>query len=212
MNNYNGTLFIISAASGVGKTSLVKAVMSKLNNVVLSVSHTTRPKRSLEREALDYFFVTKEQFLQMNKEQEFLETAEIFGNYYGTSKKFVLNNLTQGADIILEIDYQGTKQIRQQFYNNNNINCLSIFILPPSLKILTERIISRKQDDYSVIQMRLNNAKQEMLNYIHYDYLVINENLNDAVNDILNIIYVERLTVRKQQHIQANLINNLLKQ
>lgn len=212
MNNYNGTLFIISAASGVGKTSLVKAVMSKLNNVVLSVSHTTRPKRSLEREALDYFFVTKEQFLQMNKEQEFLETAEIFGNYYGTSKKFVLNNLTQGADIILEIDYQGTKQIRQQFYNNNNINCLSIFILPPSLKILTERIISRKQDDYSVIQMRLNNAKQEMLNYIHYDYLVINENLNDAVNDILNIIYVERLTVRKQQHTQANLINNLLKQ
>lgn len=209
MNNYNGTLFIISAASGVGKTSLVKAVMSKLDNVVLSISHTTRPKRPQERESLDYFFVTKEQFLQMKKEQEFLETAEIFGNYYGTSKKFVLNHLTQGADIILEIDYQGTKQIRQEFYNSN-INCLSIFILPPSLKILTERLISRKQDDYSVIQMRLNNAKQEMLNYIHYDYLVINEDLNEAVNDILNIIYVERLTVRKQQHIQANLINNLL--
>lgn len=210
MNNYNGTLFIISAASGVGKTSLVKAVTGKLDSIVLSISHTTRAKRPKERDALDYFFVSKEQFLQMKQEEEFLETAEIFGNYYGTSKKFVLNNITEGADVILEIDYQGTKQIRQHF-DNSNIKCLSIFILPPSLKILTERLISRKQDDCSIIQMRLNNAKREMLNYIHYDYLVINENLDEAVNDILNIIYVERLTVKKQQHIQANLINNLLK-
>lgn len=209
MQNHQGTLFIISAASGVGKTSLVKIIINKLDNIMLSTSHTTRIKRPKEQDGVDYFFVSTEQFLNMENTKEFLETTKIFDNYYGTSKKFVLNTLKQGIDIILEIDYQGTKQIKQQF-DKSDVNCLSIFILPPSLKILSDRLKKRNQDDFNVIQKRLNNAKKEMLNYSHYDYLIINDDFNKAVQDISNIIYAERLTVSKQQCVHAQLLNNLL--
>ena len=209
MENHKGTLFIISAASGVGKTSLVKTIINKLDNIMLSISHTTRVKRPKEQDCLDYFFVSTEQFLNMENTKEFLETAKIFDNYYGTSKQFVINTLKQGIDVILEIDYQGTKQIKQQF-DKSDVNCLSIFILPPSLKVLSERLKKRKQDDYNIIQKRLNNAKKEMLNYSHYDYLIINDDFNKAVQDISNIISAERLTVSKQRCVHAQLINNLL--
>lgn len=209
MEDHKGTLFIISAASGVGKTSLVKTIINKLDNIMLSISHTTRVKRPKEQDGLDYFFVSTEQFLNMENTKEFLETAKIFDNYYGTSKQFVINTLKQGIDVILEIDYQGTKQIKQQF-DKSDVNCLSIFILPPSLKVLSERLKKRKQDDYNIIKKRLNNAKKEMLNYSHYEYLIINDDFNKAVQDISNIISAERLTVSKQQCVHAQLINNLL--
>ena len=202
-----GRLFIISAASGVGKTSLVQNIIQQTDNIVLSISHTTRPKRPKEQDGVDYFFISKENFLQMRNNAEFLETAEIFGNYYGTSKKFVIDKLNQSIDVILVIDYQGVKQI-QQFVSY--LNFLSVFILPPSLQTLSERLVSRGEDEQIIIQQRMNAAKAEMQNYIHYDYLVINDKFNKAIQDLLTIIYAEHLTVTKQKHVHASLIKNLL--
>ena len=211
------TLFIISAPSGVGKTSLVKKVISKINNIGLSVSYTTRAKRSREQDGIDYFFIDKESFLQMQHNKEFLESAEVFGNYYGTSNKFVFSLLNQGKDVMLEIDHQGAEQIKNQlkvsFKTNNlqaRINCLSIFILPPSLQALTKRLTSRGQDDPIVIQQRLSAAKSEIQHYINYDYLVINDNFDKAVEDLVTIINAQRLTIVKQQMVYASLINSLL--
>ena len=211
------TLFIISAPSGVGKTSLVKKVISKINNIGLSISYTTRTKRSKEQDGIDYFFINKENFLQMQHNKEFLESAEVFGNYYGTSNKFVFSLLNQGKDVMLEIDHQGAEQIKNQLevsIKTNNlqaqINCLSIFILPPSLQALTKRLTSRGQDDPIVIQQRLSAAKSEIQYYINYDYLVINDNFDKAVEDLVTIINAQRLTIAKQQTVYASLINSLL--
>ena len=211
------TLFIISAPSGVGKTSLVKKVISRINNIGLSISYTTRTKRSKEQDGIDYFFINKENFLQMQHNKEFLESAEVFGNYYGTSNKFVFSLLNQGKDVMLEIDHQGAEQIKNQlevsFKTNNlqaQINCLSIFILPPSLQALTKRLTSRGQDDPIVIQQRLSAAKSEIQYYINYDYLVINDNFDKAVEDLVTIINAQRLTIVKQQRAYASLINSLL--
>jgi guanylate kinase len=207
MNTYTGTLFIISAASGSGKTSLVKALVNKINNLVLSISHTTRTKRAAEQDGIDYFFISKETFLEMQHNNQFLESAIVFNNYYGTSKQFVLDQLKLGRDIILEIDYQGALKIKDCF---SQLNHKSIFILPPSLQSLTERLNSRGQDDFLVIQQRINNAKIEIQHYLNYDYLIINDNFDKAIEDLSTIIYAERLTVNKQKDIHANLINSLL--
>ena len=217
MTLYIGKLFIVSAASGVGKTSLVQQIINKIDNIVLSISHTTRPKRPKEQDGVDYFFIDQKTFLQMKNNQEFLENAEVFGNYYGTSKKFVIDSINQGKDVILEIDYQGTNQIKNHpifsFFSNqekSKIDCLSIFILPPSLQTLTNRLTSRGQDTPFVIQQRLNNEKKEMGHYIDYDFLVINDNFNHAAEELTAIINVQRLTLVRQQVVHASLINSLL--
>ena len=204
-----GTLFIISAPSGAGKTSLVQEITNKISNIVGSISYTTRAKRPKEQDEVDYFFINKENFLQMKNNKEFLENAEIFGNYYGTSKKFVTDLLHQGKDVILKIDYQGAQQIERQL--ETKITCLRIFILPPSLQTLTKRLTSRGQDEPKVIQQRLKTAKTEMQHHINYDYLVINDNFDKAVQDLSTIIEAQRLTVVKQKAVHASLINNLLK-
>jgi guanylate kinase len=204
-----GTLFIISAPSGAGKTSLVQQITNKLSNIVRSISYTTRAKRSKEQDGLDYFFINEKIFLQMKNNKEFLENAEIFGNHYGTSKKFVVDLLNQGKDVILEIDYQGAKQIKSQLDVSFSA-CLSIFILPPSLQTLTKRLTSRGQDEPTVIQQRLNTAKTEMQHYINYDYLVINDNFDRAIQDLSTIINAQQLSIVKQKVVNASLINDLL--
>jgi len=192
---HTGTLFIISAASGVGKTSLIKSVIKKINNIELSISYTTRDKRP---------------------NGEFLESAQVFDNYYATSKKFVQDVLSSGKDIILEIDWQGAMQIKNQIANwkinnrSNPIQCINIFILPPSLKVLTERLVGRGQDKPEVIQKRVDAAQREIQHYINYDYIIINDNFNHAAEELTAIINVQRLTLVRQQVVHASLINSLL--
>ncbi len=213
---HTGTLFIISAASGVGKTSLIKSVIKKINNIELSISYTTRDKRPNEQNGVDYFFVNKEFFLQMKDNGEFLESAQVFDNYYATSKKFVQDVLSSGKDIILEIDWQGAMQIKNQIANwkinnrSNPIQCINIFILPPSLKVLTERLVGRGQDKPEVIQKRVDAAQREIKHYINYDYIIINDNFNHAAEELTAIINVQRLTLVRQQVVHASLINSLL--
>lgn len=212
---YIGHLFIISAASGVGKTSLVRTVTKKLTNIVTSVSYTTRDKRSSERHGIDYFFTSKDQFSAMELNGEFLESSVVFDNYYGTSKNFVINLLANGKDLILEIDWQGAQKIKNNLYKvfndiHHNIGCSSIFILPPSLKSLKDRLRSRGQDNLFNIQKRLNSARQEIEHYVDYDYIVINDNFNQAVQDLISVINAQRLKKSRQEVVNANLIKNLL--
>lgn len=212
---YIGHLFIISAASGVGKTSLVRTVTKKITNIVTSVSYTTRDKRSSERHGIDYFFTSKDQFSAMELNGEFLESSVVFDNYYGTSKNFVINLLANGKDLILEIDWQGAQKIKNNLYKvfndiNHSVGCSSIFILPPSLKSLKDRLRSRGQDNLFNIQKRLSSARQEIEHYVDYDYIVINDNFNQAVQDLISVINAQRLKKSRQEVVNANLIKNLL--
>lgn len=211
---YPGSLFIISAASGAGKTSLVQSIVKQIGNIELSVSYTTRNKRPNEKHGVDYFFVTKEIFLEMQTKGNFLESAQVFDNYYATSKNVVQSILADGKDVILEIDWQGAAQIRNQLsnlhINNKPIQGISVFILPPSLKVLSDRLMARGQDSLEIIQKRLNTAQKETEHYIDYDYLIINDNFNHAIQDLIAIIKAQRLTVARQKVVHASLINSLL--
>src|SRR5690554_3532590 len=168
-----GTLYTISAPSGAGKTSLVNALLQDPKDPLLcvSVSHTTRAKRSGEVDGVDYHFVSEEQFLSMRTQDAFLESAQVFGNYYGTSQHWVQKQLDCGLDVILEIDWQGAAQVRERIADNK-----SIFILPPSLECLVERLTSRGQDGSEIIARRMREAQDEISHYDAADYLVINDN------------------------------------
>ena len=213
---YFGSLFIISAASGAGKTSLVNSIVKKINNIELSISYTTRDKRPDEQNGVDYFFVNKETFLTMKHNGEFLESAQVFDNYYATSKSMVQQILASGKDIILEIDWQGAKQIKKEVINwsantkGQSIHSLSIFILPPSLKILSDRLVARGQDKIEIIHKRLNAAQKETRHYVYYDYLVINDDFDHAIEDLAAIINAHRLTINRQKVVYSALINSLL--
>lgn len=189
-----GTLFVVSAPSGGGKTSLIDAVIQKLPHITRSLSHTTRPKRTGEVEGRDYCFVTPENFIQLRNQGEFLESALVFEHYYGTSKAWVNEKLQQGWDVFLAIDWQGARQVRLLFKK-----CLSIFILPPSLSILEERLYTRQQDAPSVIQERMDQAQAEISHYTEYDYLVFNQEFNVAVDELMTIVAAARLSVPSQQ-------------
>lgn len=188
-----GNLFIISAPSGTGKTTLVKTLVAALNNITVSISHTTRPKRPNEEEGVNYFFVNKASFEKLIKQNDFLEYALVFNHLYGTSKRWVENTLNQGIDVILEIDWQGLKQIKKLFPH-----CISIFILPPSLSVLIKRLIERKQDSNEVINERVADAKGTILHIKEYDYIVLNDALPPAIYDLKMIISASRL-LREQQ-------------
>lgn len=164
-----GTLYVIAAPSGAGKTSLVKALINTLPDVKVSVSYTTRQKRPQEKEGVDYHFVDETEFETMIANGTFLEHAKVFGYYYGTSRHWVEKHLQAGEDVILEIDWQGAYQIRQQFAQS-----ISIFILPPSFDLLRERLLYRNQDNPEVIERRLAAAVSEMKHYQEFDYLIIN--------------------------------------
>jgi len=190
-----GTLFIISAPSGAGKTSLVAELLRRLENIQVSVSHTTRPSRSGETDGLDYHFVSHQQFEKMVESQQFVEHAKVHNNYYGTSEEWLNATLNQGVDVILEIDWQGAEQVRQKFPHSK-----SIFILPPSKQALFDRLKGRGQDSDEVIQQRVAAAKEEMSHYTDADYLIINDQFELACKQLENIIQAKRCELDSQRH------------
>ena len=206
INKIKGNLFIISAASGAGKTSLVKKLLTLINDLTLSISHTTRNPRPGEIEGKDYFFVTNEIFAEMVKKDKFLETAKCHGSFYGTSRNFVQEVRDAGKDIIFEIDWQGAKSIKAIFPE-----AISIFILPPSLKKLEERLIARGQDSEDTIKARLSAAKSEMSHVNQFDYVTINDNFDDALKELQSIIMAEKLNTKHQKNNYQKLIDQLTK-
>ena len=206
INKIKGNLFIISAASGAGKTSLVKRLLTLINDLTLSISHTTRNPRPGEIDGKDYFFVTNEIFAEMVKEDKFLETAKCHGSFYGTSRNFVQEVRDTGKDIIFEIDWQGAKSIKAIFPE-----AISIFILPPSLKKLEERLIARGQDSEDTIKARLSAAKSEMSHVNQFDYVTINDNFDDALKELQSIIMAEKLNTKHQKNNYQKLIDQLTK-
>ena len=176
-------LFIIAAPSGCGKTSLVKALLGSSSKLSVSVSHTTRKPRKAEIDGKNYHFVSKERFGEMISNNDFVEFAEVFGNMYGTARSNIKEKLDANIDIILEIDWQGARQVRE-----NMPNSISIFILPPSKNVLLQRLTDRGQDDEETISKRMKNSESEMSHYDEFEYLVINDQFDSALNDLKAII------------------------
>lgn len=199
-----GTLFIIAAPSGAGKTTLVRAITRRIPNIRVSVSHTTRPQRSREEDGVNYHFVDEAVFQRMVADKAFLEYAEVFGYHYGTSASWVQEQLAAGTDVILEIDWQGAEQIRSL-----NKNVVSIFILPPSLDALKERLTRRNQDEPDVIARRLAEAKIEMSHCHEFDYVVVNQYFQHAVRDLTTVIRSARLSYRVQAQVHHRLLQGL---
>lgn len=200
-----GKLYIISAPSGAGKTSLVKKLQTEMDQLVVSVSHTTRNMRNGESNGRDYFFVSVDTFQTMLKDQAFLEYAQVFDNFYGTAQKTVADNLAQGLDVILEIDWQGAQQIRKLLPDS-----LSIFILPPSIEVLKQRLQNRGQDSDDIIARRMRDAVTEMGHYPEFDYLIVNDDFDLAFNQLKSVITANRLLQITQQQRLATLLQNLL--
>ncbi|MEE8057171.1 MAG: guanylate kinase [Pseudomonadales bacterium] len=200
-----GKLYTISAPSGAGKTSLVKALVESSNSVQVSVSHTTRPIRPGEESGVNYYFTDHQQFQTMLEQQAFLEYAEVFGNFYGTSKKWVETTLACGKDVILEIDWQGAQQVAALMPE-----AISIFILPPSKAALGQRLTHRGQDDSAVIDQRMAEAVNEMSHYEQSDFLVINDDFGDALADLHAILRCSRLRKDSQRQCHQQLLVELL--
>ena len=192
-----GSLYIISAPSGAGKTSLISKLIEQDNAITVAISHTTRPARSGEEDGKHYHFTAISDFKKMIAEEQFLEYAEVFGNFYGTSKQTIDEQLKNDTDVILEIDWQGAQQVRKL-----RPDAISIFILPPSVKALEERLYGRKQDSQEVIQTRLKQSCDDMRHYDEFDYIVINDNFDDAVQDLASIFRSNRMKLesQKQRH------------
>ncbi|PIE47511.1 MAG: guanylate kinase [Gammaproteobacteria bacterium] len=204
-----GSLFIITAASGTGKTSLVKQLIENNKNLTVSVSHTTRKPRPGEVNGQQYHFTTVDEFKKGIEVNQFLEYAEVFGNFYGTSAQKVNAQLAQGIDVILEIDWQGALQVKEQL-KHSDITPIMIFILPPSKEALKQRLSNRGQDSEEVIQTRLAGAVTEMRQYKNFDYIIINDDFNTAYDELKAIIIANRQTLKKQQTTHGDLINSLI--
>jgi len=200
----SGNLFIITAASGAGKTSLVEALLAKDEQIKRSVSHTTRRPRPSEQEGVHYHFVNEAQFLEILSEGGFLESADVHGAKYGTSQIAVVKILQAGFDVILEIDWQGAAQVR-----NIYPQCISIFILPPSVETLEQRLNNRGQDSVEVINKRVAAAREEMRHVVEFDYVIINDNFAVALQDLMAIIRASRLELQSQLQRYAALIQKL---
>ena len=183
-NNDEGVMIILSSPSGAGKTTLVKKI-SELNNYIVSISHTTRLPRTNEIDGKDYFFVSENFFLNLIKNDKFLEHAKVFNNYYGSSKKFVTENLNIGKNVIFDIDWQGTDQIKEK---NLKYKLITFFILPPTRKELFDRLSSRDMKDKLIVEERMKQFDQDILKWINYDFVVINDNLEKCYNKILYLI------------------------
>ncbi len=200
-----GSLFIVTAASGTGKTSLVKQLIATTNDLSVSISHSTRTPRPGEIDGQHYHFVSRDVFNDMIKNGEFLEFAEVFDNCYGTSQQSVEFMLNNGLDVILEIDWQGALQVQKL-----RPDAVMIFILPPDRQSLRQRLSNRGQDSEQVIEKRLAGSIHEMQQYLHFDYVVINDNFDVALAELKAIIIANRLTLAKQQERHASRILQLL--
>lgn len=187
-----GTLFIISAPSGTGKTTILKEIIATVPRVSFSVSYTTRPARDGEKNEIDYYFVSKEVFSEIRERNDFLEWAEVHGNFYGTRRQTVLEQLEQGNDIILDIDVQGAGQLR-----NAGLEAVFIFVVPPSRQELEKRLRERGTDNKATIDLRLKNARMEMEAAALYDYLIINDEVPKAV-EILKAIIIEKRAMNRR--------------
>lgn len=205
MNEPIGTLFVISAPSGAGKTSLVKALLEKTKGIGVSVSHTTRAKREGEIDGQDYHFVEKDAFVAMVEQAAFLEHAQVFDNYYGTAIANIEDKLNKGEDVILEIDWQGAAQVRKQLPY-----AVNIFILPPSQQALEERLRGRGQDSDDIIARRMRDAKSETSHYSEYDYLVVNDEFEKALIELKSIVLSRRCCYSAQTQRLTPLLKELL--
>ena len=200
-----GKLYIVSAPSGAGKTSLVKQLRTELDGLAVSVSHTTRAMRNGEVNGVDYFFISVDDFHAMIARQAFLEHAQVFDNFYGTAQQTVEDHLARGLDVILEIDWQGAQQVRRMLPES-----LSIFILPPSIAVLRQRLQNRGQDDEAVIDRRMRDAVAEMAHYPEFDFLIVNDDFNLALTQLKSILIANRLHQIRQQQTLAPLLQDLL--
>ncbi|WP_404300226.1 guanylate kinase [Alicycliphilus denitrificans] len=202
--DYPGNLFVVSAPSGAGKSSLVKALMELDARVQPSVSHTTRAPRGQEKHGREYFFASEQEFDAMVQANGFVEWANVHGRRYGTSRKAIEERVAQGADVVLEIDYQGALQIKQAF-----VNAVLIFILPPSWDELRSRLERRGEDTADVIDLRLKNAAQEMAEACKFDFVIINEVFERALFDLKTIVHAQRLKYAAQRRARAQTFESL---
>ncbi len=202
--DYPGNLFVVAAPSGAGKSSLVKALMEIDAGVAPSVSHTTRPPRGQEKHGREYFFLSDEEFDRMIERQAFLEWAHVHGHRYGTSRQAIEERIRGGADVMLEIDYQGAINIKRLFSN-----AVLIFILPPSWEELRARLQRRGEDSAPVIELRLKNAAQEMAQVSQFDFVIINELFERALFDIKSIVHAQRLKYAAQRRSRAAVFDAL---
>jgi len=217
----NGLLFVVSAPSGAGKTSLLKALVPSDPQLALSVSHTTRPMRPGEEDGVHYHFVDVEQFQALAGQGGFLEQAQVFDNYYGTAEEVVQSQLSAGQDLVLEIDWQGAGQVRKRFPDAISIfivppsiealeQRLGGFIAPPSIEALEQRLGGRGQDDASVIQRRMHDAVEELSHYPEYDYLVMNDDFELALSELESIVKAERLRMNRNATVHAQALRGML--
>lgn len=197
-----GTLFVVSSPSGGGKGTLIRHVLDVVDNLSYSVSFTTRAPRQTEVDGREYFFVSRETFDEMVAAGEFLEWACVHGNFYGTSKKQVMEETGAGADIILEVDVQGAESVRQLLMDS-----VSIFILPPSYEVLRQRLITRGTDSPQELELRLRNAPLELKQYSAFDYVIINDEIDRAAAQLASIIYAERARCMRQEPLVREVIN-----
>ncbi|WED42345.1 guanylate kinase [Legionella cardiaca] len=200
-----GSLIIVAAPSGGGKTSLVKKLVNEMDNIAVSISHTTRSMRPGEQDGIDYFFINEQQFLQMIKEDAFIEHALVFNHYYGTSVAQIKARLEAGIDVVLDIDWQGAQQIRRIFSES-----ISVFIIPPSLDVLKQRLLGRRQDNEDVIKERMKRAQDELSHYSEFDYLIVNDDFEKAAAELQAIVVANRLKMKRQSLQQRKLLSFLL--
>jgi guanylate kinase len=206
MAHTRGNLFILSAPSGAGKSSLINALLKKHADMKVSVSHTTRSPRPGEEDGVHYHFVATDEFKALIEKNDFFEWAQVFDNYYGTSKQAIESQLDAGIDVFLDIDWQGAQQVRKIMPNVQ-----TIFILPPSKKELEQRLNNRGQDSADVIASRMAKAQSETSHYNEYDFVIVNDDFESALADIEIIVMAQRLTLKAQENRHQVLLNSLLK-
>tara|TARA_B100000959_G_scaffold7945_1_gene8056 strand:- start:283 stop:915 length:633 start_codon:yes stop_codon:yes gene_type:complete len=192
-----GMMFVLSSPSGTGKTTLTKKLAENNINFVISISYTTRKPRPSEINGKDYHFVSREEFEDLLKKNNFFEYANIFDNCYGTLKKSVLESLSQGKDVLFDIDWQGTKQLNKI----NNLSLVTFFILPPNLKVLKERLLNRHKGQEKMVEKRMNKFNEEISHWNEYNYVVVNDDLNKCYDEILSIIKSEKKGLSQKQNL-----------